>query len=68
MQRYHSLHMLMSTYDINCQYIKKLMRCLQAQFSVTKTKSFQSIMSGQLPKQIIASIGKYHAPMHTAEC
>ncbi|KAI1784958.1 hypothetical protein LXA43DRAFT_900780 [Ganoderma leucocontextum] len=68
MQRYRSLHMLMSSYDINCQYIKKLARRLQDQFSREKVKSFKSIQTGQLPTRVVAGIGKYHAPMHTVEC
>ncbi|PIL28189.1 hypothetical protein GSI_09726 [Ganoderma sinense ZZ0214-1] len=68
MQRYRNLHMLLASYDINCQYIKKLARRLQDQFSLEKTKSFKSIQSGTLPKRVVAGIGKYHAPMHTADC
>ncbi|KAI1781959.1 hypothetical protein LXA43DRAFT_977822 [Ganoderma leucocontextum] len=68
MQRYRSLRMLMSSYDINCQYIKKLARRLQDQFALQKIQSFKSIDTGELPKRVVAGIGKYHAPMHTAEC
>lgn len=60
--------MLMSSYDINCQYIKKLSRCLKDQFAPDKIKSFKSIESAELPEHIVAGIGKYHAPMHTPEC
>lgn len=68
MQRYGSLRMLMSSYDINCQYIKKLARRVHDQFSLEKIKTFKSIDSGELPKRVVAGIGKYHAPMHTADC
>ncbi|KAI1782668.1 hypothetical protein LXA43DRAFT_1103603 [Ganoderma leucocontextum] len=68
MQRYRALRMLKIWYDINCQYIKKIGRRLNDQFAPQKIESYKSIQSADLPKHIVAGIGKYHAPMHTAEC
>ena len=60
--------MIMSSYDINCQYIKKLPRRLKDQFAPDKLQAFKSIQTAELPPVVVAGIGKYHAPMHTAEC
>ena len=60
--------MIMSSYDINCQYVKKLSRRLRDQFAPDKIQAFKSIESADLPEVLVAGIGKYHAPMHTAEC
>ncbi|KAI1788225.1 hypothetical protein LXA43DRAFT_895044 [Ganoderma leucocontextum] len=68
LQHYRSLHMIMSSYDINCQYIKNLPCRLIAQFPSEQIKPFKSIQSAELPEHVVAGIGKYHAPMHTAEC
>ncbi|KAI1791116.1 hypothetical protein LXA43DRAFT_872705, partial [Ganoderma leucocontextum] len=67
-QRYHSLRMLVMMYDINCQYIKNFFRRILEQFAADKRKAFKSIQSADMPQTIVAGIGKYHAPMHTAEC
>lgn len=68
MQRYQLLRMLVIMYDINCQYIKNYFRRIRDQFSVEKQQAFKSIKSADMPPKVVAGIGKYHAPMHTADC
>ena len=68
MQRYRSLHMLMCSYDINCQYAKNLGRRLEAQFPPEAIAEFKSIESAKLPEDTRSGVGKYHLRMHTADC
>nr|VWO95310.1 Copper resistance-associated P-type ATPase [Ganoderma boninense] len=68
LQRFRSLRMLVMMYDINCQYIKNFSRRIQDQFAPANRTAFKSIHSTDIPATIIAGIGKYHAPMHTADC
>ncbi|PIL25723.1 hypothetical protein GSI_11473 [Ganoderma sinense ZZ0214-1] len=68
LQRYGSLRTLVMMYDINCQYIKKFSQRIQDQFAPAKRQTFKSIKCADLPPTIVAGIGKYHAPMHTADC
>ena len=68
MQPWMDLKMLISGYDINCQYIRKLGKRLEVQFPQQMLSELQSIDSSSLPADIRPAIGKYHAPMHTAEC
>ncbi|EJF55675.1 hypothetical protein DICSQDRAFT_184244 [Dichomitus squalens LYAD-421 SS1] len=68
MQRYRDLRMMVMMYDIACQYVVKLPRRIEDQFSPEKVKDFKSIDSARLPEKFVAGIGKYHEPMHTAEC
>ncbi|KAJ2966642.1 hypothetical protein NUW54_g13746 [Trametes sanguinea] len=66
LQRYLSLPLVMGSYDIFCQYIKKLRARLRDEFGVCLNE-LVSIVSAELP-EIIAAVGKYHLAMHTAEC
>ncbi len=60
--------MIMSSYNINCQYIKKLSCRLKDQFAPDKLKYFKSIETAEILPEVVAGIGKYHAPMHTPDC
>lgn len=67
LQRYRALHMIVDTYDIYCQYMKKFRRRLELEFTPTKLESLKSIESADLPK-IVGGVGNYHAPMHIRKC
>ncbi|KAI0362994.1 hypothetical protein BV20DRAFT_959208 [Pilatotrama ljubarskyi] len=64
-QRYLTLLLLYTTYDINCQYMIRLRKHL-ADYGVV-LEELESIDSTKIPR-IIAGVGKYHLSMHTREC
>ena len=68
MQPYRTIRMIVLMYDVGCQYIKKFGHRLKDLFSPEKILTYNSIESTDLPEHLIAGIGKYHTPMHTADC
>ena len=60
--------MMVMMYDIACQYVIRLPRRLEVQFSPEIVQEFRSIKSAKLPQKLVAGIGKFHEPMHVKEC
>ena len=60
--------MMVMMYDIACQYVIRLPRRLEVQFSPEIVQEFRSIKSAKLPQKLVAGIGKFQEPMHIKEC
>ena len=65
MQPWMDLKMLISGYDINCQYRKKF--CTRIQDIQERFPHLSSIRALYFPWTLPA-IGKFHAPAHTSSC
>ena len=70
LQRWMTLPLHVSTYDINCQYrihFWERLKKIEQLFVVSQVSSLQSIRNYRFPPTR-AAVGKFHEPAHKTEC